>query len=46
MDAIQEFLRTSDGDSLRVNPFFVAGASKRGWTALGSSPKPIAASWP
>ncbi len=32
MDAIQEFLATEAGGSLKIEKFVVAGGSKRGWT--------------
>lgn len=32
LDAIQEFMRSSEGGKLNVAQFVVAGASKRGWT--------------
>ncbi|HMU40118.1 MAG TPA: PhoPQ-activated protein PqaA family protein [Pseudomonadota bacterium] len=32
MDAVQEFLRSSEGGNVNIEKFIVAGASKRGWT--------------
>ncbi len=32
MDAVQEFCASDDGGNVTVENFFVAGASKRGWT--------------
>jgi len=32
MDTAQEFLKSSEGGSLNIDKFIVAGASKRGWT--------------
>jgi PhoPQ-activated pathogenicity-related protein len=32
MDAVQEFMASTDGGGLKIDGFFVTGGSKRGWT--------------
>ncbi|MFN7936434.1 MAG: PhoPQ-activated protein PqaA family protein [Bryobacteraceae bacterium] len=48
MDAIQEFLQSSDGGRVKVNQFVVAGASKRGWTTwlVGEADRRVVAIMP